>query len=130
VIKRRAPFQPFAPVVPAASAARFFHDAPNDMTPFMTCVCDVRNEVRESLAAVTHVDGSARAQTLEAGPAERLLRGLGALERAGHSPVALNTSLNGSGEPIVAHATDAVAFLASHEVDALLIEDVLLRRPG
>ena len=43
-------------------------------------------------------------------------------------PVLLNTSLNGQGEPIVATAADTFAFFLAHPVDALLIDDVLIRR--
>ncbi|MBC7793983.1 MAG: carbamoyl transferase, partial [Clostridia bacterium] len=61
-VKKREPFRPFAPVVIADDATRYFDGAPNLMTPFMTTVCDVRDPVR--LPAVTHVDGTARLQTV------------------------------------------------------------------
>jgi carbamoyltransferase len=81
------------------------------------------------LAAVTHVDGSARVQTLASGVALLLTDVLTELARETDLPIALNTSLNGPGEPIVAHATDALAFLSGHAIDGLLIEDYLFRRP-
>ena len=130
VIKQREPFRPFAPAVLAARAAEFFSDAPSDLTPFMTSVCDVRQQFQASLAAVTHVDGTARVQTLGADVAPLFSAVLSQLEQTTGVPIALNTSLNGPGEPIVAHATDALAFLTAHAIDALLIEDYLFRRPG
>ncbi len=130
VIKQREPFRPFAPAVLATRAAEFFSDAPSDLTPFMTSVCDVRPEFRPSLAAVTHVDGTARLQTVASDTAPLFSAVLTQLERATGVPTALNTSLNGPGEPIVAHATDALGFLTAHAVDALLIEDYLFRRPA
>jgi carbamoyltransferase len=93
-------------------------------------VCDVRQQFRPSLAAVTHVDGTARVQTVTPEASPLFAAVLTQLERATGVPIALNTSLNGPGEPIVAHATDALAFLAAHAVDAVLIEDQLFRRPA
>jgi len=125
-VKGREPFRPFAPAV-SARAFEWFEGAPNDMTPFMTSVCAVRDEAHEELGAVTHVDGSARVQTVhEAGA---LLSVLDALERGGRSPAVLNTSLNAAGEPIAGSSEDALAFFLSHDVDALYLEDVVVERP-
>lgn len=129
VVKRREPFRPFAPAVLAEHTAALFTDAPNDMTPFMTSVGDVRPAFREALCAVTHVDGSARVQSVSSEAAPLLASILAQLKDLTGFPVALNTSLNGAGEPIVGHAADALAFLASHAVDGLLIEDCLFTRP-
>lgn len=128
VIKRREPFRPFAPAVLAERAGDFFDDAPNDMTPFMTTVCPVR--AREALAAVTHVDGTARVQTVTAGSAPLLDAILREVDRRTGTPVVLNTSLNGPGEPIVGGATDALAFFTTHPVDAMILGDLLLERPA
>jgi carbamoyltransferase len=130
VIKQREPFRPFAPAVLARAAGDFFEGAPNDMTPFMTTVCRVRPEQRHRLPAVTHVDGTARVQTTTDASSPLLLGVLTELERATGSPVVLNTSLNGPGEPIVAHAADALMLLAAQPLDAILIEDCLFRRPS
>jgi carbamoyltransferase len=128
VIKRREPFRPFAPAVPADRAHEWFLDAPNDLTPFMTTVCRVRDDARPRLAAVTHVDGSARVQTVTATSAPFLDGVLAAVGKGSELPVVLNTSLNGPGEPIVASATDALGFFVSYPVDAMLIGDLLLVR--
>jgi len=125
-VKYREPFRPFAPAT--LRSTTMFDGVDNDMTPFMTTVCPVRAEAREALAAVTHVDGTARVQTVRPGGALEPL--LSTLEGMGHAPVVLNTSLNGAGEPIVASAEDAVAFLVSHAIDGLFLEDVILRRPS
>ncbi|UQA57317.1 carbamoyltransferase [Polyangium aurulentum] len=127
-VKRREPFRPFAPSALADRAGAWFDGAPNDMTPFMTTVCPVRPEAQSSLAAVTHIDGTARLQTVTAASAPALFEVLSALERRGARPVVLNTSLNGPGEPIALGAADAVAFYAAHPVDALVAGDVVLRR--
>lgn len=129
VIKRREPFRPFAPAVAAERAAALFTDAPNDLTPFMTSVSDVRPAFREALAAVTHVDGSARVQTVTAETTPMLAEIVRQMQAATGIPAVLNTSLNSAGEPIVARAADALAFLASHAIDGLLIEDHWFTRP-
>jgi len=127
-VKRREPFRPFAPAVLAEQAGAWFDGAPNEMTPFMTTVCPVREAARASLGAVTHVDGTARVQTVTPASAPGLRATLTALEGMGVPPVVLNTSLNGPGEPMALTAADAVAFFLAHPVDALLVGDVLLER--
>ena len=129
IIKQREPFRPFAPAVLSEKTAEYFAAEADDMSPFMTTVAPVREAARERLAAVTHEDGSARLQTVEAARAPELHAVLTALAAAGEDPVALNTSLNGAGEPIVASSEDALAFFLRHGVDALMLEDLLIERP-
>ncbi|MEM1030486.1 MAG: carbamoyltransferase N-terminal domain-containing protein [Myxococcota bacterium] len=124
-VKRREPFRPLAPSVRAADAARWFDGAPNAMTPFMTTVCPVREAARDRLGAVRHRDGTARVQTVRDGAFAELLR---QFEGIGDAPILLNTSLNGRDEPIVATATDAIAFFLAHPIEALVVEDVLITR--
>jgi carbamoyltransferase len=128
VIKRREPFRPFAPAVREVNAARYFADAPNAMTPFMTSVSHVHQSQQSALAAVTHVDGTARVQTVSSASAPLLYDILGALADRTGADVVLNTSLNGVNEPICSRATDAVAFFVAHPLDAMLIGDILLQR--
>ena len=125
IIKRRESFRPFAPATLEDGASKMFDAAPNDMTPFMTTTCEVRDAARDKLAAVTHADGSARVQTVSTGV---LADVLAALEKGGEPPVVLNTSLNGRGEPIVCTAEDAVAFFSRHPIERMFIEDVVLER--
>ncbi len=102
-IKHREEFRPFAPVTTIEAADRYF-ELPSGgarMARFMSGVFPVRPEWRERLAAITHVDGTARVQTLEREMAPRLYRLLQAYERRSGAPVLLNTSLNLAGEPIV-----------------------------
>jgi len=127
-IKRREPFRPFAPAVLREHAARFFVGADSDMTPFMTTVCPVAEPYRDRLAAVRHVDDSARVQLVTEGSAPELAAVLTALDRTIGMPIALNTSLNGAGEPIVANEIDALGFLMSHPIDALVVGDLVITR--
>ncbi len=126
LVKEREPFRPFAPAVSAEHAAQWFQGAPNDLTPFMTTVCEALPHTRERWPAVCHVDGTARVQTV--GTDGELASLLSALVAAGAPPLVLNTSLNVAGEPIVAGAVDALALFARRPIDALFVEDVLIER--
>ena len=128
VVKKREPFRPFAPAVLREEAPRWFEDTDDDLTPFMTTVVRVRPERRDELGAITHVDGTARVQTVTAASAPDLHAVLCHLGAAGALPVCLNTSLNGNGEPIVGSEADALAFMLSHPVDAMVIGDLLVQR--
>ena len=125
-IKFRELFRPFAPAVPADEAARFFEfpeDAADRSAPlsFMLSVCNVRDEVKTRIPAITHVDGSARVQTVHEG-ANPLFYGL--LKRVGARtgvPVLMNTSFNRRGEPIVNDAFDAVTTFRIAGLDCLAV---------
>lgn len=126
VIKRREPFRPFAPMVLTSRAGELFGPFAPRLAPFMTTVAEVKSDARGKLEAVTHFDGTARLQTVEP---DTLVGQL--LERIGRetgTPVLLNTSLNGQGEPIVATEADALAFFLAHPVDGLIIDDVQIDR--
>ncbi|MGH1340354.1 MAG: carbamoyltransferase family protein [Nannocystales bacterium] len=129
LIKQRESFRPFAPAVLKTDTNDFFEGDANDMTPFMTSVLPIRPECAGRLGAVRHEDGTARVQTVCAQSAPALNEVLTALKASGHDPIALNTSLNGPGEPIVAGAEDALAFFMRHKVDSMLIEDLRIDRP-
>lgn len=124
-VKHREPFRPFAPAVLASASAAYFDPPVSDMTPFMTTVCDVR---AGGLGAVTHVDGTARVQTVTPDASPALHAVLVALGAGGAPPIVLNTSLNGAGEPICARALDALGFVMSHPVDGLVVDDLLVTR--
>jgi carbamoyltransferase len=126
IVKRREPFRPFAPAILEERTGDFFVGGPDLLTPFMTTTRPVRDDVR--LDAIRHVDGSARLQTVTPASAPALAAVLTRLQSEAGLPVALNTSLNGPGEPIVASAADAVAFFRTRPIDAMLIGDLLLSR--
>ncbi|MBD3930612.1 hypothetical protein IF129_03355 [Streptomyces chumphonensis] len=122
-IKYREEFRPYAPIVPVEVADRFFDMGPDPESPYMLRVVPVRPEWRDRLGAVTHVDGSARVQTVDRVRNPRwhaLLTAFG--ERTG-VPVLVNTSMNVRGEPIVETPAQAVDVLLATQMDALVIED-------
>jgi len=121
-IKRREEFRPFAPVVTAEAAHRFF-DMPaggERLARYMSGVFPVRAEWRSRLAAVTHVDGTARVQVLERSMAPRLYALLEACARRGGVPILLNTSFNIAGEPIVTHALEGYTTFRRSGIDLLV----------
>jgi carbamoyltransferase len=122
-IKFREEFRPFAPVVPIEAAARYFDLPPGGLrlARFMSGVFPVRPEWRAQLAAVTHVDGSARVQVLEAEMAPRLHALLQAYGRRTGVPVLLNTSFNLSGEPIVNRAVEGYTAFRRSGIDVLAV---------
>lgn len=125
-VKHREPFRPFAPSCTLEASPRYFDMA--GATPFMLHVWQVRPEHRATLPAVTHVDGSARLQTVarDENPLyHRLLEGVGA--RTG-VPCVLNTSFNIRGEPIVNSPVDALKCYFTTGLDALVIDRFVLTK--
>src|SRR5213083_3056131 len=127
-IKYREEFRPFAPVTPIEAAARYF-ELPRGgarLARFMSGVFPVRPEWRTKLAAITHVDGSARLQTLERNMAPRLYALLEAYGRRSGMPVLLNTSFNVAGEPMVNRALEGYSTFRRCGIDALVAGKTLV----
>ena len=127
-VKFREEFRPFAPSVTAERADELFEM--HDPIPFMTSVCTVRDSGAQKLPATTHVNQTARVQTVdrEAAPLYwRLIDEFGA--RTG-VPVVLNTSFNVMGEPLVEHPRQAIRCFFSTGMDALAIGQFLLTKPS
>jgi carbamoyltransferase len=121
-IKHREEFRPFAPVVPVEDAERYFELPPGGerLAKFMSGVFPVRKEWREKLAAITHVDGTARVQALDSGMAPRLHALLKAYEQRSGIPVLLNTSFNLAGEPIVNRSIEGYLTFRRCGIDVLV----------
>ncbi|KQY27464.1 carbamoyl transferase [Caulobacter sp. Root487D2Y] len=121
-IKYREEFRPFAPIVPIEAADRYF-ELPSGgarLARFMSGVFPVRPQWRERLAAITHVDGTARVQTLERSMAPRLHDLLEAYGRRSGMPVLLNTSFNLAGEPIVNRVVEGYSTFRRSGIDVLV----------
>ncbi len=150
-IKYRESFRPFAPCVLKERATEYFGLPPQTESPYMLMVAPVTaqqrktltaeetqimtadgdlrkrvNVVRSTLPAVTHVDYSARIQTVDAARHGRFHRLLEAFEKATGCPVLVNTSFNVRGEPIVESPADAYRCFCWTDMDALVLEDFLL----
>jgi carbamoyltransferase len=126
-IKGREQFRPVAPMVLLDRASEIFSRGPVP-SPYMLFVHDVAPQWRERLCAVTHVDGTARIQTVDPREDERVAALLSAFDRLTGIPVVVNTSLNTAGRPMVDSPRDALELFGSAPVDALAIGPFIVRR--
>jgi carbamoyltransferase len=125
LVKKREAFRPFAPAVLESRAHEYFElDHPS---PFMIETSQVKSGL--DLPAITHVDGSARVQTVSELTNSRFARLLSAFERRTGCPILLNTSFNMRDEPIVCTPADALICFLRSEIDSLVVEDFILDRP-
>jgi carbamoyltransferase len=125
-VKFREWWRPFAPSMKREAAGEFVESATD--SPFMIVTAQVRPEKQSVIPAVTHVDGSARPQTVEqtANPVYwRLIDEFG--KRTG-VPVVMNTSFNLRGEAIVNTPTDAIRTFFSSGMDGLVIGNFLVEK--
>jgi carbamoyltransferase len=152
-IKFRESFRPFAPCVLRERAPDYFDLQPRQESPYMLLVAGVReqhrarltaaesqtmaqdpdlrhrvNIVRSTLPAITHVDYSARLQTVDEPRHGRFYRLLKAFERLTGCPVLVNTSFNVRGEPIVCSPADAYRCFLATDMDVLVLENFVLRK--
>jgi carbamoyltransferase len=105
-------------MVLAESAAEYFQA--DEPLPFMQFAVSVQRPRQQEIAAVTHVDGSARIQTVAADGDPLVRKILEAFERATGVPVLLNTSFNGKEEPIVESFGDALSTFLKLPIDAMV----------
>lgn len=125
-IKFRESFRPFAPTVLEERAADYFQL--DRESPYMLLVADVHEHRRNEIPAVTHVDGSARIQTVRRDQNPRYYDLIKAFEQKTGCGVIINTSFNVRGEPIVESPKDALnCFLHTH-MDYLVLGNCVLRK--
>ena len=122
-IKKRERFRPFAPVVRAENASTYFN-LPQE-SPYMSFLGTVKPEWQKKLAAITHVDNSARVQTITATQNPWLYELLGHFEALTGHGVLLNTSFNVDSSPILSTIKEALDVLDSTCLDGLVLEDYL-----
>jgi carbamoyltransferase len=123
-VKHREAFRPFAPSILEEYTQDYFEiDRPS---AYMLLVPKVRKEKRERIPAVTHVDGTARLQTVSKDFNPHLYSIIKGFQEKTSVPVLLNTSFNVANEPIVESPEDAIRCFLSTGIDALLIGDYLL----
>ena len=124
-IKKRELFRPFAPSVKEEAASKYF--VLSQPSPFMTLAVPVRAHQRARIPAVTHIDGSARVQTVNRASNPRYWNLLDRFEKETGIPVLLNTSFNIQ-EPIVCTPEQALATFVRSGVDALVIGNYFIDR--
>ncbi len=125
LIKMRESFRPFAPAVMEDYAAQYFTI---NKSPYMLFVCDVKKEQQDKIPAVTHIDKTARPQTVTRSSNPLLYRLLNELSGEYGIPVVLNTSFNVNGEPIVCSPEDAVKTFLYARLDYLVIGSFIIER--
>jgi carbamoyltransferase len=130
-VKLREPFRPFAPSVLTHRAGDFF-ELPDPRRHFparyMLYVVDVKDAAKARLPAVTHVNGTARLQTVDREVCPRYHRLIEAFGAATGIPVVLNTSFNLRGEPIVNTPAEALATFWGSGIDTLVLGDHMIAK--
>lgn len=126
-VKLRESFRPFAPSVLEDRAGDYFEL--NKSSPFMVFTVRVRHSAKGIIPAVTHVDGTARVQTVSRESNPKFHRLLEAFGRKTGVPVLLNTSFNVQ-EPIVCSPAEAVDCFLRTQVDWLVLGNLMVGRPG
>jgi carbamoyltransferase len=147
-IKFRESFRPFAPAILREDVDEYFEMRPDENSPYMLLVAPVKEskrlpvaeadrargldklkEVRSVVPAITHVDYSARVQTIDMEHNPRFYQIISKFKEKTGSPVVINTSFNVRGEPIVNTPEDAFRCFMYTNMDALILENfVILKR--
>lgn len=130
MVKMREAFRPFAPAVSLEQAQDWF-DLPKGLElPYMIMTADVRPEHRAALPAITHVNGSARVQTINKkdNPAFHAL--VQAVGKVTGREMVLNTSFNVKGQPIVNTPREAIETFLGTGIEFLFLENILVCRAG
>jgi carbamoyltransferase len=125
-VKLREEFRPFAPAVTEEAAADYFEL--KEFSPFMLMIAPVRSERMTEIPCVTHVDGTARVQTVSLAHQplfHKLIKRFGEISG---TPVLINTSFNVRGEPIVCTPADAMRCFLGTDIDFLAIGPFLVSK--
>jgi carbamoyltransferase len=127
-IKKRQNYRPFAPAVLAEDAHVYFDLAEGEAYPYMTMLTTVRQEWRDKLPAITHFDGTARVQTVDAQYNPMFYQLLRHLKDRTGMGVVLNTSYNVNHQPIVCSEAEAIETYLEMGIDSLYMADARIGR--
>ncbi|MGC9293250.1 MAG: carbamoyltransferase family protein [Acidobacteriaceae bacterium] len=128
MVKMREAFRPFAPAVSEERVQDWFEAPQGAQFPYMIMTVDVREQHRAALPAITHVNGSARVQTVSKRDNNEFHTLLEAVEKTTGRPMLLNTSFNVKGQPIVNTPQEALETFLGTGIECLFLEDILVRR--
>lgn len=128
LIKKREEFRPFAPAVLEEAAIEYFDITKGDekIYSYMLFVTRVREAYRKKLPAITHVDGSARVQTVSKDNNPRFWTVIEAFGKKSGIPVLLNTSFNVRGQPIVCTPSEAIETFILANLDLLVLGNYMI----
>jgi carbamoyltransferase len=127
-VKYRETFRPFAPSILEEYVNDYFKIYSGVKVPFMEKVFKIKDEKRESIPAVVHVDGSGRLQTVSKSTNPLYYSLINEFRKLTNIPVVLNTSFNLNGEPIVCTPTDAIRTFFSCGLDCLVMGNYLVKK--
>lgn len=127
-IKYREEFRPFAPSILQEEAGKWFKTQGMSDFPYMTFTLDVADGRAKDIAAVVHVDGTARVQTVRSSSNEIYYELIRKYNTQSGTPVILNTSFNLKGQPIVESPRDALMTFYGCGLDALVIGNFVVRK--
>jgi carbamoyltransferase len=128
MVKKREAFRPFAPAVSLEQAHIWFEMKPETHLPYMITTVNVRDAHRRTLPAITHVNGSARVQTVSARDNPDFHALLKEVGKITGREMLLNTSFNVKGQPIVNTAQEAIETFLGTGIQALFLENNLITR--
>jgi len=129
MVKKREAYRPFAPSV-LEEYVEDYYDIPfkHPQFPYMIFVVKVKKKAQELLGAVTHVDGTARIQSVSRETNPRYWELIDEFRKITGVPIVLNTSFNNNAEPIVDSVTDAIVCFYTTRLNYLVIGDYLIRK--
>jgi carbamoyltransferase len=128
MVKLREAFRPFAPAVSIEQVDLWFDVPPRTQLPYMTTVVDVRKEFADSLPAITHVNRSARVQTVSREDDPEFHALLQVVGRETGREMVLNTSFNVKGQPIVNTPREALYTFLATGIEFLFLGDIVVGR--
>lgn len=129
MVKKREAYRPFAPSVLEEKLHEFFDVPPNRADfPFMIFVLKVREQMRETLGAITHIDGTARVQTVSQKENPKYWALIHEFEKLTGIPILLNTSFNNNAEPIVDSVEDSIVCFLTTGLNRLVVGDYLVSK--
>jgi carbamoyltransferase len=128
MVKMREAFRPFAPAVSLEQVQDWFEVPKGFELPYMIMTADVRQQHRAALPAITHVNGSARVQTVSQKDNSEFHALLEAVGKTTGREMVLNTSFNVKGQPIVNTPREAIDTFLGTGIEFLFLENTLVRR--
>ena len=126
IVKKREGFRPFAPIVKLEDVFTYFEW--DKSVPYMNQIVGVKREFRDMLPAITHVDGTARIQTLDREQCVRIYDLLTELEKQNGYPIVLNTSFNVKDQTMIRDPKTAIDTFLDIGLDMLVIEDYVITK--
>jgi carbamoyltransferase len=126
MIKKREGFRPFAPIVKEDSSLEYFDY--QDKVPYMNQVVKVKSAHAKNLPAITHIDNSARIQTLNKHQHRYIYSLLEKLEEVNKYPIVINTSFNLKDQTMVLTPEDAIKTFLNCEMDTLILHNHIIKK--